>query len=710
MKLNKLILALMLAGAFGLLYAAVDQNPISNGTTMTRNAAGHSFESAFHNPALLGVDQAPTSGLLIFPISDIGLALWSDKLALSWFDKYWTKDSLERSKILSNLLARSFNITDADNNDSTGKKVSDKLTKGFKGGFKVYAGARSTLLNFTSGRIGLDVTTHFDEQMNMPEGPLYLLFSNDQGLLRGNTLDFSKFRQQSILATDITLSLGLPVTIPALHDIFGLPYGAGGIGVKYVMGHAMFNAKTTSGTVAYKSSTNQIGVDGEVKAQVAGDFVHGDFRFDDPTKNGLPVNGHGIGVNIGGILYDDNARLSINFEDLGVLFWIKNTKEVTKKIYTDGLDFYDIVDGFKVAKYKNDQAILTIFDRNSGEYLSDASDTFKTASGFVTTLPATANIGYSRQWNFDHKNKLSMLGSYATGAINYEQSLTEYPGHSYIPRFSLGSELGTVKGHLPLRVGMVLGGAEKFASAAGFGIDFNYFSFQFSYKAIGNVYFLPTNGMELATGLNINWGMKAPPHKKPPVQLPPVHDTLRIDIHDTLIKKDTVISKDTLRVKDTIIELKLRPTEKEEKALTKELKGVNFQTASAELTPDSYSHLGLIAVFLKKYPYLRYEVQGHTDSRGDDNYNLLLSAARAASVSNFLRNQGIPDSSMIAIGYGETKPIASNNTAVGRALNRRVQFVVIETNDDYNRLKTLEADFQERVKEAKIKGAKFKEQ
>ena len=706
MKAYNIIPIVMIIGILGISYAAVDQNPVSNGTTMTRNAAGNSFEASFHNPALLGVDQAPTSGALLFPVSDIGLALWSDKLALSWFDKYWTKDSLERSKIISNLLARSFNITDDDNSDTTGKKVSDKLTKGFKGGFKIYGGARATLLNFTSGRIALDVTTHFEEQMNVPEGPLYLIFSNDKGLLRGNTLDFSKFKQQAILATDVTFSFGLPVTIPALHEFFGLPYGAGGIGIKYVMGHSMFKAQTTSGTVAYKSGTNKIGVDGEVKAQVAGDFVHGDFSFDNPFKNGLPVNGHGIGLDIGGILYSDNARLTINFENIGALFWIKNTQEITKKIKTDELDFYDIIDGFKVAKYNNDKAVLTIFNRDSGEYLSDASDTFKTSGGFVTTLPLTSNIGYSRQWNFKENSSMHKFGSYANAGINYEQGFTDGPGCSYIPRFSLGSELGVAQGHLPLRAGIVLGGAEKFASAAGFGINFNYFSFQFSYKAVGNVYFVPTNGMELAAGLNVNWGMKAPPHKKPPVQLPPVHDTLRINIRDTIIRKDTVVQKDTVNKKDTLIQLKLRPTEKEEKALNKELKGVNFQTASAELTPDSYTHIGLIAVFLKKYPYLRYEIQGHTDSRGDDNYNLLLSAARASSVSKFLSEQGIPDSSTIAIGYGKTKPIAPNTTAAGRALNRRVQFVVIETDDDYKRLKALEADFKERVKAAQIKGVR----
>jgi outer membrane protein OmpA-like peptidoglycan-associated protein len=708
MKLHPHVVALILMGGFGLSFCAVDQNPKNNGGTMGRNVMGNTYEAAFHNPALLGVNQAPTNGFMIFPVTDWGFALWSDKLALSWFDNWGTNDSLQRSKLISNLLARSFNITDEDNWDETGKKVSDKLTKGFKGGFSVYAGARSTLLNITRGRIGLDLTTHFDEQLNMPEGPLYLLFSNDKGLQRGNTLDFSTLKQQALWSTDLTLSMGLPVTIPVLHDFFGLQYGAGGIGIKYVMGHALFNARALKGSVTYKTEPNKIGLDGEVNVQAAGDFVHGDFRFDKRVMaGGLPINGHGLGLDIGGILYDDNASLSVNFENLGVLFWINNTREVTKKIKKDGLDFYDIVDGFKIAGYNQDKAIRTIFERDSGEYLSGAEDTFQTSTGFATSLPLTLNIGFARRWVLTEKSVPTHLweyASYATGAINYEQSLAGGPGRSYIPRLSFGSELGAAKGFLPLRLGLILGGPEHFASAAGFGIDGKYFSFNFSYKAVGNILLIPRNGMELSAGLNVNWGMTAPAHKKPIVQLPPVHDTLTV--RDTVTRKDTVVQKDTVRIRDTLIQIKMRPTEKEEKALNKQLRGVNFQTASAELTTESFANLNLIAEFLKKYPYLRYEIQGHTDSRGEDLMNLLLSAARAGSVRNYLITQGIPDSSIIAIGYGKTKPIGPNSTAAGRAQNRRVQFVVVETNEDYQRLRVLEKEFQERVKEAQIKGVR----
>lgn len=713
MKLFAKIPIVFLVMAFASSFADVDNNPKSAGTTTGRNMLGNSFEAANSNPALLGVDRAPTGGALI-PFTNFGVGLWSNKLALNLFDNNnFSSDPNDRAKQLSRLLASSFNITDADNNDPTGTAVSNKLTQGFKGGLKLYGGARSTLLNITNGRTGIDVTTHADEQLTIPEGPLFLLFSNDKGLLKGNTLDFSNFNQQGIWSTDITFSMGLPVTIPALHEFFGLRYGAGGIGIKYIMGHSILQAQTTSGSVTYKTPQNEVAIDGEVQVQTAGDIVHGNMMFGDPLKNGLPINGHGIGLDLGGILYDDNAALSVNFQNIGVLFWINNTKKATYKIKKNNLDFYDIVNGFKLGDYNSTQSGLEIFNRDSNEYLSDDRDSLHESDGFVSTLPMAIDIGYGYRWDFKERElpsalqSLKSIASYATGAANYQQQLAGGPGRSYIPRLSLGSELGAANGVIPLRLGLVLGGPEEIASALGFGFNFNYASLQFSYKAIGHLFFVPVHGMELAGALNVNWGMKPPERPTPAVLTPPpaVHDTTVNTVRDTLIKKDTITIRDTIKIRDTIIEIKMKPTEKEEKALNKELKGVNFQTASAELTTDSYSHLTLIADFLKKYRYLKYEIQGHTDSRGDANYNLLLSAARASSVRTYLLSQGIPDSSIIAIGYGKTKPIAPNTTAAGRALNRRVQFNVIETNEDYQKLRALETNFQEQIRSAQIKGA-----
>jgi len=107
------------------------------------------------------------------------------------------------------------------------------------------------------------------------------------------------------------------------------------------------------------------------------------------------------------------------------------------------------------------------------------------------------------------------------------------------------------------------------------------------------------------------------------------------------------------------------------------LRGVEFATASATLTEGSRPVLDGVADDLKIHPLVRVELQGHTDSRGADAYNLDLSQRRADSVREYLINRGVNASRLEARGYGETQPIADNATKAGQAENRRVVMKVI---------------------------------
>ncbi len=112
------------------------------------------------------------------------------------------------------------------------------------------------------------------------------------------------------------------------------------------------------------------------------------------------------------------------------------------------------------------------------------------------------------------------------------------------------------------------------------------------------------------------------------------------------------------------------------------LEGVNFEVNSATLTADSRTVLDRVADDLRKYPRLKIELQGHTDSTGSDAYNLDLSQRRASSVMKYLMDAGVPASQMTARGYGESEPIADNKTADGKARNRRVVMKVLENPGD----------------------------
>jgi outer membrane protein OmpA-like peptidoglycan-associated protein len=102
---------------------------------------------------------------------------------------------------------------------------------------------------------------------------------------------------------------------------------------------------------------------------------------------------------------------------------------------------------------------------------------------------------------------------------------------------------------------------------------------------------------------------------------------------------------------------------------------IHFEFNKSKIRPVSYPILNTVAQVLRDHPDIRLEIQGHTDSRGPEDYNQKLSRERATAVRQYLLEQGIDGSRMEAKGYGESRPVESNRTAAGRAANRRVEFV-----------------------------------
>jgi outer membrane protein OmpA-like peptidoglycan-associated protein len=105
---------------------------------------------------------------------------------------------------------------------------------------------------------------------------------------------------------------------------------------------------------------------------------------------------------------------------------------------------------------------------------------------------------------------------------------------------------------------------------------------------------------------------------------------------------------------------------------------VHFATAKAKILADSFELLGQVASVLRSNPTMHVRIEGHTDNVGNNATNMKLSDARARSVRDHLVNkENIAVDRLDAIGYGPTKPIASNATSKGRAMNRRVEFNIV---------------------------------
>jgi outer membrane protein OmpA-like peptidoglycan-associated protein len=106
------------------------------------------------------------------------------------------------------------------------------------------------------------------------------------------------------------------------------------------------------------------------------------------------------------------------------------------------------------------------------------------------------------------------------------------------------------------------------------------------------------------------------------------------------------------------------------------LSDVLFDTGKSALLPGAREKLAKISGIVLAYPDLRLGIEGYTDSVGSDALNQQLSQQRASSVRDYLAGQNVPAGSMTSQGFGETQPVASNDTAAGRQQNRRVELVV----------------------------------
>ena len=104
--------------------------------------------------------------------------------------------------------------------------------------------------------------------------------------------------------------------------------------------------------------------------------------------------------------------------------------------------------------------------------------------------------------------------------------------------------------------------------------------------------------------------------------------------------------------------------------------GVNFAFDSAELTADAKKNLNAVAEIFIEFPDTELMIEGHTDSVGDDNYNMKLSKRRADAVVAYIKSQGVAGNRFKVEAFGETRPRFPNDTKDNQAKNRRVEIGV----------------------------------
>ncbi|MDP2175225.1 MAG: OmpA family protein [Bacteroidota bacterium] len=152
---------------------------------------------------------------------------------------------------------------------------------------------------------------------------------------------------------------------------------------------------------------------------------------------------------------------------------------------------------------------------------------------------------------------------------------------------------------------------------------------------------------------------------------------LNVDQVDYLFYADNFSLKESKTMEPFLIEV---PLKKPDKDIEIKLSNVFFDTDKFDIKAESMLELDKLVNLLKKFPFMKIEIGGHTDNSGDKTKNKTLSQNRAKSVKDYLISKGVEPTRLSAIGYGDSKPIASNDDPKGRAINRRTVFKVISVN------------------------------
>jgi len=151
---------------------------------------------------------------------------------------------------------------------------------------------------------------------------------------------------------------------------------------------------------------------------------------------------------------------------------------------------------------------------------------------------------------------------------------------------------------------------------------------------------------------------------------------LRSSEHEAeMARKEADLARQKAKqVEAELAELKAKQTER---GIVLTLGDVFFETGRATLKPGGLQAIDKLSIFLEKHPDRGVLIEGHTDSVGKEEFNMRLSQRRAEAVRNALLERGVSAQRVTTKGYGESYPVASNDTAEGRQLNRRVEVVVV---------------------------------
>jgi hypothetical protein len=427
---------------------------------------------------------------------------WSDKLALTPYRDYFSLGSPGRlQRLTAQLLNQSFDIAGVSAEES-----SRKITEAVKNGLSIYGSSTIILLCVEQSDIIIDVRTSADMQIDLPGAPFLIVFSEDNGLRRGADLPLTHCGIQARICTDITASYGKAVDLSMIADGINwllfkktdLACAEWRYGLTATLGNAFIDMGTTQGGVHLSGDGGRLFLDAVLHSKSSGvGILHGG-SFGITQGNDFPITGFGAGLNMDLILYGDHASLGFGLHRVGPMVW-NNLQEEIVTVRTRNISVDELLD-------KNFSLVDT--EKNGALHYKDTGNSRGEVPSLRCWEPAKLTIGFGYRFTFNSQRNgfRGVLPENISTSIEYEQNLTPWPGRLVSPLVIFSSEIGFMRGFVPLRLGCSFGGAKKVASSMASGLVMRKISFMAGYEAIGTPYWYPKRGCGVFLGFRYSWG------------------------------------------------------------------------------------------------------------------------------------------------------------------------------------------------------------
>lgn len=370
-------------------------------------------------------------------------------------------------------------------NPNTGERESKFLTEEDKDQILELfpSGVGRTQFNFETapigisvqfGNLGFAIVPSISSSLNLDLDKEYLEFPL-RGYPAGKSYNFNNtaVNGQSVAEVNFSAAYILPIEVPMVSNI------AVGVGIKYLQGLGFIATERYKGSIAPVTSSNPGNVETNDSTIATFDFLQWVASVD-PDDPSTPA-GTGLGLDFGfSMRILDDIQFAASITDIGKIKWDQNTKAIIGN------------------------ASLVIGAAGDPENQEKLKDAFKgrtvDTTGFEFDLPTAIHVGVAVQLD----DMFDVIPFRALVAVDGHFGLNEIGGNTKLPQFAIGTEMDFLAGWLPLRTGIMIGGRERFAWSAGFGIHFaNSFDLDFATQSIA----ILTNPETFRTG-SFTMGMR----------------------------------------------------------------------------------------------------------------------------------------------------------------------------------------------------------